>query len=212
MALLPDDPKQRNALLVGILAVALFYFFWSFWYTPQKAQVDELEAQLSQLDFENQRARIISARGGTDLQERLALYEQHVGQLERLIPQHEEFIALLQDITAETRRHGIEINSLSPGPGEAGAFYTKETYEIQVIGDYHDIGRFLGTIASLPRIITPMDLELAPFEGMDGVLNTEYEAPLVARLRIQTYILPAGGSSPPVEGAEGQEGQEGATS
>ena len=161
---------------------------------------------MGQLDFNNQRAQIISARGGTDLQERLAQYERHVGQLERLIPQHEEFIALLSDITAEGRRHGVEIFSLNPAPEEVGDFYTKETYDLEIIGDYHDIGRFLATIASLPRIITPMDLDLSVFEGPEEMIRPEYEAPLTASLRIQTYILPAAGDSPPVEGAAGQEG------
>ena len=210
MALIPDDPKQRKALVVGILAAALFYVFWAYWYSPQKTLVEELEAQVEQLEFENQRAQLISARGGAELQERLALYQRHVGQLERLIPQAEEVAALLSDITAEGRRNGVEIATLRPVPEETGAFYTKKSYEIEVIGDYHDIGRFLGSIASLPRIITPMDLELGEFQGDDSVLNPEYDTPLTARLQIQTYILPAAIDVPPTEGAEGR--QEGATS
>ena len=195
MALIPDDPRQRNALIFGILALALFYAFWAYWYSPQKELANEMEAQLEQLETENLRAEIISARGGEELQERLALYERHVGQLENLIPQEEEFVALLSDISAESRRNGVEIATMRPEPEEVGAFYTKTSYEIEVIGDYHDLGRFLGTIASLPRIITPMDLELMIFQGDDTVLNPDYEAPLTARLRIQTYLLPAAATS-----------------
>ena len=204
MALIPDDPKQRRALVFGILALALFYAFWAYWYTPQKEAANELEAQLEQLETENLRAEIISARGGEELQERLALYERHVSQLENLIPQEEEFSALLSDISAESRRNGVEIATMRPEPEEVGAFYTKTSYEIEVIGDYHDLGRFLGTIASLPRIITPMDLELMEFQGDETVLNPEYEAPLTARLRIQTYLLPA--AAPSTETGGGQEG------
>lgn len=206
MALIPDDPKQRNALLIGILAAALFYFFWAYWYTPQSTEVQELQAQLEQLEMENQRARILSARGGSELEERLAQYERHVGQLERLIPREEEFAALLNSITAESRRHGVEINSIDPEPEEAGAFYTKRSYELVIIGDYHDIGRFLGTIASLPRIITATDLELTNFQGAAEVLDPEYEFPLTARLRIQTYILPAAVEETSAEVGGAQEG------
>jgi type IV pilus assembly protein PilO len=206
MALIPDDPKQRNALVVGILVAALFYVFWAYWYSPQRVQVEELEAQVESLEAENQRAQIISARGGSELQERLAAYERHVNQLERLIPQEEEFAALLNDVTAESRRNRVEIATLRPEPEEPGAFYTRKSYELEVIGDYHDIGRFLSAIASLPRIITPMDLELMNFQGDDSVLDPEYEAPLTARLRIQTYLLPAATSPPLVEGVGGEEG------
>ncbi|MFH1765874.1 MAG: type 4a pilus biogenesis protein PilO [Gemmatimonadota bacterium] len=206
MALIPDDPKQRNALVVGILTAALFYVFWAYWYSPRKVAVEELGAQVEQLESQNQRAQIISARGGSELEERLALYERHVGRLERLIPQEEEFAALLNDITAESRRNGVEIATMRPEPEEVGAFYTKKSYELEVIGDYHNIGRFLGAIASLPRIITPKDLELMNFQGDDTVLNPDYETPLTARLRIQTYLLSAANYVLPVEGGEGQEG------
>lgn len=206
MALIPDDPKQRNALVVGILILALFYVFWAYWYTPHKTEVDGLQAQLDQLDLENQRAQLISARGGTELRERLALYERHVQQLEQLIPQQEEFVALLNDISAESRRHGVEINSLDPEPEETGAFYTKKSYELVVIGDYHNVGEFLTTIASLPRIITPMDLELTNFDGDEDVLTFDYESPVTARFRIQTYLVPAAVDGSGNESSAGQEG------
>jgi type IV pilus assembly protein PilO len=210
MALIPSDPKQRNALLVGILALALGYFFWSMWYGPRQVEIAELQSELDRLEFNNERAQIISARGGRDLEERLSEYQRHVDQLERLIPEQEEFVALLNDISAESRRHGVRISGLSPEPEEVGAFYTKESYGLELIGDYHDIGRFLGTIASLPRIITPTDLDLSVFTGDRDLLGEDFEAPLVASLRIQTYTLPSGDRGPLMEAME-VEGQEGTT-
>jgi type IV pilus assembly protein PilO len=206
MALIPDDPKQRNALVLGILTVAFFYLFWAYWYSPRRTEIEELTTQKEQLDLENRRAQRLSVRGGEDLEERLTQYEQHVFRLERLIPQEEEVAALLNDITAEARRTGVDLNNLEPQPEEAGAFYTRKTYELTVIGDYHDIGRFLSNIASLERIITPRDLDLSPFEGNRDVLNPDFETPLQASLRIQTYVLPPGGSGPPAADSAGQEG------
>jgi type IV pilus assembly protein PilO len=206
MALIPDDPKQRNALLLGVLAVALFYVFWSFWYTPKQTEVEERAAQLERLDQNNRLAQIIVARGGTELEERLARYELHVDQLERLIPQSEEVAALLNEISAAARQSGVSDPEMRPEPNEVGAFYTKETYEIEVVGEYHDIGRFLTTIASLPRIITPVDLELSPYGGEQSLLDPDLETPLTARLRIQTYILPADTNPPAGDGVGGEEG------
>jgi type IV pilus assembly protein PilO len=206
MALLPDDPKQRNALVLGILAVGFFYLFWAYWYSPRRTEIEELTAQKEQLDLGNLRAQGLSVRGGEDLEERLAQYEQHVVRLERLIPQEEEVAALLNDITAEARRTGVDLNNLQPLPEEAGAFYTRKTYELTVIGDYHNIGRFLSNIASLERIITPRDMDLSPFSGNRDVLSPEFETPLQASLRIQTYVLPPAGSVPPGSDTTGQGG------
>ncbi len=205
MALIPDDPKQRNALMLGILSVGLFFIFWTYWYTPKKEEQLALTTQLERLDQNNRLAQIIVARGGTELAERLAQYESHVDKLEGLIPQSEEVAAVLNQISAAARQTGVSDPEMRPEPDEPGAFYTKESYEIEVVGDYHDIGRFLTTIASLPRIITPVDLELTPYQGDVNLINPEIENPLTARLRIQTYILPANGQPSPAGGA-GQEG------
>ncbi len=201
MALIPDDPKQRNALIAGIIALAGFYFFWSYWYSPRKTEVDEMSARLEQLESENNRAQIIATRGGSELQERLALYERHVVQLEGLIPQSEEVSSLLNDISTVARQTGVNDASLRPEPEEAGAFYTKKSYELEVVGDYHDIGEYLTRIASLTRIITPVDLELGRFQGDASLLDME--VPLTARLRIQTYILPRSAPAPQGGGAQG---------
>ena len=120
MALIPEDPKQRNSLVIGILALAGFYFFWSYWYTPSKTEVDEMATRLEQLDSGNRRAQIIATRGGTELQDRLALYERHIDKLEALIPQSEEVSALLNDVTAVARQTGVELAVLRPETDEIG--------------------------------------------------------------------------------------------
>ena len=196
MALIPDDPKQRNALLIAVLVAAGFFAFWTYWYSPRQLEVEEMTARLDQLEQNNRLAQIVVARGGTELEERLAEYERHVDRLEDLIPQSEEVAALLNQISAAARETGVTDPEMTPEPDEPGDFYTKESYEIAVVGDYHDIGRFLTRIASLSRIITPTDLELTRFQGDQSLLNPEIEVPLAARLRIQTYILPAPGESP----------------
>jgi type IV pilus assembly protein PilO len=194
MALIPSDPQKRNALFIGILAVAAFYFFWAYVYSPRNTEVQELDSRLTDLAAENRRAQILATRGGTELEERLALYERHVSQLERLIPQSDEVAALLNDITREARRIGVDVTSMHPEPEEQGPFYTKKTHELEVLGEYHDVGRFLAAIASLARIVTPIDLELFRYEGEAAM--DEYEAPVAAQLRIQTYLLPGEGERP----------------
>jgi len=195
--------------VAGILAVGLFYLFWSYWYTPRKAEEEQLMSRLEQLEANNRRAQLAAARGGADLEARLAVYERHVDQLEQLIPQSEEVPALLNAIAAEARRAGLnrgDIATMRPEPDEAGPFYTKQSYALEVIGDYHDVGRFLTAVASLPRIITPVGLEIVPFQGDRSVLDPQLEEPVTARLRIQTYILPAGSNAAPAPGEAGGEG------
>ena len=202
MALIPDDPKQRNALVIGVVALAGFYFFWSMWYSPRAEQVVSMETRLEQLERENQRAQTVATRGTENLEERLALYERHMIQLEQLIPGSEEVPRLLDQIMGEARRHGVDLGTIRPEPEEVGTYYTKSSYEYQVNGEYHDVGRFLASIASLPRIITPVDLELALFSGTQPL---DMEWPVSATLRVETFLLPATDAVPDM-GGEGPAG------
>lgn len=205
MALVPDDPKQRNAFLVGLVALAGLYFFWDMWYTPRTEELAEMESHLEQLEDQNRRAQILATRGGEQLQERLALFERHVVQLEQLIPESEEVPQLLNDMTVEARRVNVDIALMRPEPPEPGPFYTRQSYQLEAVGDFHSVGRFLTAVASLSRIITPVDLDVTPFQGNQATVDAE--APVVARFRIQTYVLPegqdaAGGERNPSSGAD----------
>jgi type IV pilus assembly protein PilO len=202
MAIVPDDPKQRKALVVGLLALALFYVFWAYWYTPQNAEVEALEATRDQLDLDNTLAEIEATRGAQGLEEQLAVYKAYVDELEKLIPNSEEVAGLLNAISSAARQTGVSDPDMRPEPPEVGEFYTKEVYEIAVTGDYHNIGRFLTAIASLPQVITSSGLTLMPYLGDPDELNVEAENPLTATLMIQTYILPDADEVPPVEGSQ----------
>jgi type IV pilus assembly protein PilO len=184
----PTDPKQRNALIIGVLLLALIYPFYSFWYEGQRLEVTEMQTRLETLQDQNRRASVLAARGGGDLQERLALYERQVGKLEELIPANEELAALLDDISVRARQVDVEMARMIPEPPESGAFYTKTSYEINVVGEYHRVARFLTEVASLSRIVTPVEMDIQLFDQAN--MYPEYESPVIASFRIETYVLP----------------------
>jgi len=191
----PTDPKQRNALVIAILLLALIYPFYRFWYQGQREEVDAMQAHLEALEAQNRRAQVLAARGGGDLEERMALYERQVSKLEELIPAAEEVPALLDDMSIRARQDNVEMNRLLPEPSEEGTFYTKTSYQVAVAGDYHAVGRFLTDVASLSRIVTPVELDLEPHPQPQ--LFPEIEAPVLASFRIETYVLPNPASVPP---------------
>ncbi len=188
MAFLPEERHKQFALLVGIAAIALGYAFFEYWYTPRADEVTQLETRLETLQDQNRRAQVVAARGGPELQERLAVYERHLARMEELIPSRGEVPALLRTITAEANRFGVVMGSLRPEPLIEGEFYTLEGYHVSVAGDYHGIGQFLTSIASLQRIITPVDLQLVEYRG--AVPTRGVESPVLANFRIETYRAP----------------------
>ncbi|MBT8402428.1 MAG: type 4a pilus biogenesis protein PilO [Gemmatimonadetes bacterium] len=192
MALLPQEPRQQGALVAIVVALAGFYLFYDAMLTPANTEIADMATRLEVLESQNRTAQITATRGGADLEERTELYERHVRRLEQLIPAHEEVPQLLSDIAALARRMNVNWADVIPEADDLGTFYDKKSYSVRVEGEYHDVGRFVTAVASLPRIITPVNMDL------QGLLEThsarDYQSPVQASFQIQTYVVPPPGS------------------
>jgi len=188
MALLPTDPKQQQALAAVAVSLVILYVANSFWYSDAKQEVETQEARLETIQTQNRTAQTLAISAGQGVEEKMALFERHIAQLEQLIPGSEEVAAVVDQMSVVAREVGVDVNLIRPEQAEPGLFYDKQTYQIRVLGEYHDIGEFLTRIASLPRIITPMDVQLDPYDDPTGSLG--YDSPVEVTFRIQTYIAP----------------------
>lgn len=184
----PTDPTQRNWMLMGLAALIVIVPFSMYYLTPRNEANQATRDHIEALDIQNRQAGVILARGGGDLEERMALYERHVARLEELIPAQEEVPALLDDIQARARQVGIDVMSLDPEPTEAAGPYNRTGYAMTVVGEYHDVARFLTEIASLSRIVNTVQLDLEPFPNPQ--MHQDMEFPVQASFRIETYVLP----------------------
>ena len=193
MALIPQEPKQQRALVAILAAVGLFYLFWEFWRAPNQELLLVEQERLERLESQNGAARV-RALQKERLEQQAAVYERYVRRLEQLVPAEEEVPALLRDIQTEARRLNVDVDLVEPLPDQPGPFYTLQGYTMRVFGEYHDVGRFLTAIASLPRIITPVEVAIEPFENTE-LLN--YDAGIIVDFEIETYVLPADRPEPP---------------
>lgn len=193
MALLPQDPAKQKQLLIGLLPLVLLFGYYYYLHTPRVEEIHGLESRLEALEQRNEIARTIAQRSGPELEQRLAIYEQHMHRLEQLIPTREEVPGLLNSVTARAQQAGVELAGYRPAGEEAGDHYSRQVYEISVLGSYHSVGGFLSEIGSLPRIITPTSLSLQP---RSETLTRDGSQMVLASFRIETYILPVAGEQP----------------
>lgn len=195
MALPPLEPAQRKNLLFAgvVLALALFGFYDRV-YTPRKAAIAEMETRLEQLNTVNARSRAVTQGAEGAVNEQIALYRQQLELAEGLIPSSEELPNLLDAISAEATRTGVDLTLIQPVGATEEAYYTRRTYDMAVVGEYHQIGEFLTRVASLPRIVTPTNLTIAPRQvpGAGAADGTSAAlVPLEARFSIETYVIPS---------------------
>jgi len=186
MALLPKDPAQQKRLLIGLIPLVLAFAYYQFMHRERVVEIEALEVHLEQLERTNTTAKILAEQGGPELERRLAMYEQHMMRLEELIPRREQVPELLADMTRRAQLSSVELTRMKPEGEEASPYYSRQSYELAVRGAYHNVGRFLSEVGSLPRIVTPTEFRLlvTGFEDKQGM-------PLLdANFRIITYIVP----------------------
>ena len=182
MAILPSDPSKQKLLIAALLPVLAAF---AYWYLVHDTYAQE------NLEIRNETARLQALRAGPELEQRLDQYRVQMERLEQLIPTSEEVPQLLNDMTLRARESAVDLVLLQPQSEIPGAFYNRQVYEVSVIGAYHDVGRFLTAVGSLPRIITPTDLRLVT----RGLNSRSGNMDIEALFRVETYILP-----PPMEG------------
>jgi type IV pilus assembly protein PilO len=194
MAMPPLDPQQRKNVILGAVLLAIVaYFGYDMLYSPRAAEAVVLREELATVQAANVRARAIAHSSGADaVEERLGVYRRQLELVEGLIPSSEEVPDLLDAIAVEAQRAGVRLTLIQPVAATQEAFYTRRSYDMAVVGRYHEIGEFLTQVASLSRIVTPTTLSLSPLP------NPDPEAPmeLDARFSIETYVIP----STPIEG------------
>jgi type IV pilus assembly protein PilO len=207
---LPRDKEGQQKLLLGLLPLLLVFVYYQFVHGKKVEEIQGLQTRYEQLQTVNAAMRPQALTGGAELQQKLALYEQHMKRLEELIPQSEEVPQLLNSMSERAQDAMVDLALMRPEPEAPGNFYTEQSYQIAVIGGYHEVGRYLGMIASLSRIITPVELKVAPRPGdtlRDGTPR------LLADFRIKTYVIPPvampttpvpSPGAPPQGGASGQ--------
>jgi Tfp pilus assembly protein PilO len=152
-----------------------------------QAQIDSAKAELAKGSVEDLRRRLEGYRTSLDL-------------LRRLVPEQNEVPNLLDDITTRAKIRGVEVAAFSPGGSTPGpAPFTTQRWELTVYGHYDQLGEFLSDVASLPRIVVPVDLKLRG--AGDNVAKTYGDSSgslLQATFSVRTYV-----KTPQTEGTDG---------
>ncbi len=149
----PKAGKVALALLVAFVVMLLSYFLLI------ETQVSNLEAAQQKelelrVDYQNKYVKAIN----------LELYQQQMLEMEKIfsvllkqLPATHETPGMLDDITFAGTSVGLTFVRINWMPEIEKEFYTELPIQIEVIGDYHQIGNFVSEIAKLPRIVSLHD-------------------------------------------------------
>lgn len=145
-------------------------------------------------------AKRLLAKGSVeDLRRRLEGYRYSLELMRRLVPDRNEVANLMDEISTRAKIRGVMVAQFQPLPTEPGpAPFETYKYQYSVIGRYDQLGEFLSDVASLQRIIVPVDLTLGAADLTRAkALGDSSGALLEARFQIRTYVKTASSEDKP---------------
>lgn len=159
----PRAGKVGLALLVALCVMLLSYFFLIDDQVTQLEAAEQKELEL-RLDYQSKYAKAVN----------LELYQQQMQQMEKTfsvllkqLPATHETPGMLDDITFAGTSVGLSFVRINWMPEIEKEFYTELPIQIEVTGDYHQIGNFVSEIAKLPRIVSLHDFLIQTREEGD---------------------------------------------
>jgi type IV pilus assembly protein PilO len=151
------DPDVQIAGMIIFVALAIAYMFFltplvPFGYRARAQEISELRAEYETLSADVMKAKQTASRLPQVQEE----YDALAGEWEEaknLLPTQKEMAQLLSQVTVAGQRAGVEFLLFEPKPATPRDIYLENPIEVGVQGGYHEIGKFLGRLSNLPRII-----------------------------------------------------------
>lgn len=176
------DPRTQKIALGVILVVAMFVVFFGmnllpFGYQARSAEIKTLKDEYAQVSSKVNQARRLAA----DLPRVEARHRATQAKWEaanELLPPETAMADYLRQMTVVGQQSGIEFVKVEPGNSTNYQYYAENPVHFTVVGGYHEVGTFLGQIASLSRLVTVRMLSLTSLEGGDNdeTVKAEFRA------------------------------------
>ena len=157
----------RYVILTVLLCVilAIGYFLLVKNKVEQLKVLEQQELTLrSEFEYKQQKAANLEA-----YEAQLAEMQELLETMFRQLPGKTEMDKLLVDISQAALGAGIDVQLFQPNAETAHDFYAERPISVRMLGDYHQFGKFVSDVASLPRVVilTMHDISLRPANDKD---------------------------------------------
>jgi len=192
--------ERQVPLLLGLIAIVVGYLGYSGTgldtlglrgLTQTRDSITARQKTLDSLILMTDSAKKLLAQGSVeDLRRRLEGYRASLELMRRLVPDRNEVANLMDEISTRAKIRGVQVAQFQPLPPEPGpAPFQTYKYQYSVIGRFDQLGEFLSDVASLQRIIVPVDLTLGVADQTRAkALGDSSGALLEARFQVRTFV------------------------
>jgi type IV pilus assembly protein PilO len=189
MALLPTKQRDQILLIVIVLSLGAIGGYFMYMFGDKAQEIETLDTHVAALEAMNKKVdQDIKSGAFQRARKEAQRFERDLAVLNRLVPSTNEVPALLDQVSTAARRAGLELQDVNPAGPQPGEEFDTYKYRVGVQGGYHEIAQFLTNIATLDRIVAPMNVNLIVTSGKGEKKAKTGESLLDARFDIQTYV------------------------
>ena len=159
--------KSKN--IWGTLIVLELLFLGGYYYkvyTPKKQKIIELRTTINneQMVLQKYRARL---RNFSKVKAEADSIEQLWNKLNKILPSESQVPQWLKKVALTGLRNHLEFTMVKPMPSSVKGFYTIYPMEIDLIGSYHNFGKFVEDLTNSPQITKISNLDVTAFNSKD---------------------------------------------
>ena len=153
-------PLAQKVILLIVINIALLGLFYFLSYKDKLEKSKNLESELNKLQVKHEEQKKVLANLPKFRKENEKL-KIKFAELLKLLPNTKEIPKLLTSISNLAQDCGLEIQLFQPKNEIVKGFYAEIPVDMQVLGDYHNIGHFFDKVSKLKRIVNISDLSIS---------------------------------------------------
>ncbi len=179
-------PVALRGILCILACAAVIGAMAHFMIKPQFDELKVVEAKEQQLrlKFDSEQAK---AANRTAYVEQLEEMKKTFNVMLRQLPNKTDIESLLVDLSQTSVASGLDVEFFKPESEVPREFYAEYPIRISVTGQYHQFGKFISGLASLPRIVTLSNIDIAEMRVNGGSPNLNEASRLKMDLVATTY-------------------------
>jgi type IV pilus assembly protein PilO len=198
MAMPPMDKKGQNALAIFAMLVFLAGLYWYLVWSDAQVAVNLLAVHADSLEASNARiTKEIKSGEEKKLRAESERYTSELTGLRRLVPTSNEVPAMVDAISTAARQVGLDVSEFAPDGILPGQDFDMVKYRFGVIGPYHKVAELLTSIASSPRIISPINVQVAAGGPTESRRPKPDETFVKVNFGVITYVAKTAPPAPP---------------
>lgn len=136
-------------VLIAALLPGAFYYFWV---EPAQADMETREKKLAALKKDIDKG-LRTARQLPEFRRQVADLEARLDSLRAVLPEQKDVGDLLRRIQTLAAQANLQIKGFTPSPTVTKQMHEEWPITLELDGTYHNVGRFLDSVAKFSRII-----------------------------------------------------------